>query len=65
MQNMTENTWFADLSVLIAAETSKTEASNSHVAIHGVAPVAITGALSVGTEGMGLTETHPAMLQMN
>ena len=61
MQNMTENTWFVDLSVLIAAETSKTEASNSHVAIHGVAHVETTGALSVGTEGMDLTGTHLAM----
>ena len=60
MQNMTESNWYADSSALIAVETSKMEASNSHVVTHGVAPVATTGALSVGTEEMDLTETHLA-----
>jgi len=41
------------------------EASNSHVATRGVAPVATTGVLSVGTEEMGLTETHLVLAQMN
>ena len=41
------------------------EALNSPVAIHGVAPVAITGVLFVGTEEMGLTETHLVLSQMN
>ena len=65
MQNMTESNWFADSSALIAVETSKMEASNSHVATRGVAPVATTGVLSVGTEEMGLTETHLVLSQMN